>query len=364
MHVQRGMGVESATIVALSIPFAFGVAAAAAIPQVPKHGYPVMAVCVAAAAVLFPVCCGKGGRRIWLYLLYTVLGFMCWTGDAICGNPELALPAFAGTWLARLTALIDSAGFSDNLTPELLKALLTGQRGGLDSGTVQAFRASGASHILALSGLHLGIVYACISTFLKILGNSRPAAAVRSLLCVVACGLYTLMTGAGPSTVRAFLFILITEISRLQPGRARKPLTVLCTALMIQLCISPHVISSTGFQLSYLAMLGIFILFPGLDSWYPSSAGWDPMKKIWTSFALTVSCQVFTAPLVWIRFHTFPRYFILTNIIALPVTEALMVSSVVMLALTALGCCPDMARALVEFLARALVFCLDVISGM
>lgn len=364
MRVQRDMGVESATIVALSIPFAAGVAAAARTSHIVKHGYLAAAACQAAAAGLMCVCCGKGERRIWLFMLYTVLGYMCWLGNSLCGSPELRLPAFASNWLERFTGLIDGAGFSDGQTGALLKALLAGQKGELDRGTVQAFRASGASHILALSGLHLGIIYACLSALLKLLGNSRLAVMVRSALTILACGFYTLVTGAGPSTVRAFLFILFGELSRLQPGRLRNPLAILCTALMIQLCVQPGIIDSVGFQLSYLAMLGIFLIFPTLEGWYPSTAKWDPMKRIWTSIALTLSCQIFTAPVVWIHFHTFPKYFLLTNLIALPVTEALMVSAVATLSLSALGCCPEMLKALVEFLARALVFCLDVISGM
>ncbi len=365
MQVERGMGVESAAIVALSIPFALGVAAAAATSKViGGYGYLAASLCMAAVAGLMVLCCSQGNRRTGIYALYAMLGYLCWLGSALCGTPSAALPQFTGAWLDRLSGLIDETGFSDGRTTALLKALLTGRKGGLEQSTLQAFRVSGASHILALSGLHLGIIYSCIATCLRILGNSRPAAIVRSTVTVTACGLYTLITGAGPSTVRAFLFIIFTEISRLQPGRRRSPLAILCTALMIQLCIAPNVISSVGFQLSYLAMLGIFVIFPSLDGWYPSDAVWDPMKRIWTSIALTVSCQIFTAPVVWIHFHTFPKYFLLTNLLALPVTEALMVSAVLTLTLSALGCCPETAKALVDFLAGALIFCLDVISGM
>lgn len=364
MKAERGMGMGSATIVALSIPFAAGVAAAAAMPRIVEQGYIAMAACLLGVSCILPACCGQGDRRTFLYLLFAVLGFTCWMSNSLCGHPEHEPPAFTGVWLARFMDLIDEAGFSDSMTPALLKALLTGQKGNLGKETIQAFRGSGASHILALSGLHLGIIYSCISVGLKILGNCRPSFIIRSSITVAACGLYTLMTGAGPSTVRAFLFILLGEISRLQPGRSRNPMAILCTALMIQLCVSPGVISSVGFQLSYLAMLGIFLIFPVIDGWYPKGSRWDPMKRIWTSIALTVSCQLLTAPVVWIHFHTFPKYFLLTNLIALPITEALMISAVCTLALSALGCCPETAKALVEFLARALVFCLDVISGM
>ena len=79
---------------------------------------------------------------------------------------------------------------------------------------------------------------------------------------------------------------------------------------------------------------------------------------------MALSCQVLTAPLVWMRFHTFPRHFLLTNLIALPLTEAIMASAVVTLVLTALDICPDFAPALTGRMAECLEYCLEVISGM
>jgi len=338
-------------IVLISVPFVAGVgtAALAGAPQLTA------AVALTGAAACFAACTAKQGRTLFLMaLLFFCLGAFCMSSAALIpvaggipppGGKEFwerprggSIPSGA---LSGLSELIARIPFAHPETNALLRALLTGQRDLLERETVAAFRAAGASHILALSGLHLGIVYLIIGTLLKILGNSPAAFAVRSAISVALCGFYTVMTGASPSTVRAFIFITLNEIARNAPGRRSSPLGVWCTAAMLQLTFRPGVISSPGFQLSYLAMLGIFILFPVLKSWYPASGHgrdrFDLMHRIWNAMALTISCQIFTAPLVWIRFHTFPRYFLLTNLLALPLVEVLMAGGVACTAFEAAG---------------------------
>ena len=191
------------------------------------------------------------------------------------------------------------------------------------------------------------------------------SAPVRSGLIIAACTFYALMTGASPSTVRALLFISLNEILRHFPGRKKSPIAIWCCALLIQLAACPWVISSLGFQLSYLAMLGIFLLFPKLDAWFPSEGRRKgPVKWIWSSMALSISCQVFTAPLVWLHFRTFPKHFLLTNLIALPLTSFLMFGAVACLALSAFGICPAWLVWTVDTLAGALQYCLSIIADL
>ncbi|MBO7574219.1 MAG: ComEC/Rec2 family competence protein, partial [Bacteroidales bacterium] len=244
----------------------------------------------------------------------------------------------------------------------LLQALLTGRRDGLDPATVATFRAAGASHILALSGLHLGMLYGILHLLLRWLGRSRPATLLRSLLQVGFAAGYVVMTGASPSLVRAFLFILLNELARLLPGRRRNPLNLFCTALTLQLAVSPGVITSLGFQLSYLAMLGIVLVFPRLDAWYPRGPRLDPLRRIWSGVALTLSCQLFTAPLVWLRFRQFPKYFLLTNLGAMPLTEAFICCSLAVLA--AGRHCPEGIKNLADSVGQILLHFLETVASI
>lgn len=259
--------------------------------------------------------------------------------------------------------VIDTLPFSDEKPGALLKALLTGDRSGLSADTVEAFRRSGASHILALSGLHLGILYLLLSRLTSPFGNSPKARAFRSLLAIGLSGFYTVAVGAGASIVRAFLFILIREVSGLL-GRRRDALRTLCLALLVQLAVSPEVIRSTGFQLSYLAMAGIFLIHPHLAAFYPSSKGPDPVRKLWEALSLSLSCQLTTAPLVWLRFGTFPRYFLITNLLALPLTTVTIAAGVGCTCFQALGICPLWLVEATAFLLETLEGTLQVIASL
>ena len=253
-------------------------------------------------------------------IMLFALGLFCYSGRCpiSVGNDAFIL---------RFNDVFDRIPFEDERTGPLLRALMTGDRSGLDRETVSAFRRSGASHLLALSGLHLGIIAMFVRYLLLILGNSRPAEIVRAVLLVGFCLAYTIACGASPSLVRALLFIVLQQVAALCPGRRSSPADRLCLAATIQLSFDPGAITSVAFQLSYLAMIGIVFIAPRLEAWYPStlmSARIDPFRRIWKGASVAIACQLTTAPVVFLRFGNFPQYFLLTNMLAMPVCELLL----------------------------------------
>ena len=167
----------------------------------------------------------------------------------------------------------------------------------------------------------------------------------------------------GP-VVLVFLAAVTFGLSRLKEEFLNDAAKVLCLALLVQLVLDPSVIGSLGFQLSYLAMAGIFLLYPTLESWYPESSRWDPFRHIWKAAALSLSCQIFTGPLAWLRFHSIPRHFLLTNILAIPVTTGVLTSAVLALLMDALHLCPPVLIKITDSLSRLLLWILQVIAGM
>ena len=367
---------DASDMAAIALPFAAGVAACAALAGGAASG-PGAADTAAAGFAASAVLAGAVGLTAFIFrrrtgplpyiLLFFCLECFCFLTRALL--PQAAAPGPVGRMaagaLAGLRRLIAALPLKHGSTHSLVAALMTGDRSGLTAEQTAAFRNSGASHILALSGLHLGVIYLIVSKLLSVLGNAPTIRRIRSALIVLFAGFYTLATGAGPSIVRAFLFILIRETCALFPERRTSPVRILMTALTLQLAFRPEVITSLGFQLSYLAMTGITVLYPHLSAWYPDNGrAFQPVRRIWQAAALAVSCQIFTAPLAWIRFHNFPKYFILTNILALPLTSALMATSVAAIVLQGLGGCPSFLADTVDVLAQSLLFILDVISGM
>lgn len=344
--------------VPLSFPFAAGVALAEFAP-LPSGSLQVSLFAVSATLLL--LCSGLRCGRFMAMPCYFFLGVFCACLSSLPGCSASA-PGFVRSGLDATENLIDSIPFAREGTGALLRALLTGQRDRLTGETVAAFRRSGASHILALSGMHLGIIYLLLEKASGLMGRGRKAYALRSILIILCCWYYALFTGASPSIIRACLFICMNEVLKHFPQRERNAVNIWSTALLIQLCITPAAIRSISFQLSYLAMLGIFTLYPVLDGIYPPGKG--PVRKIWSSMAMSVSCQALTAPLVWLRFGTFPKYFLLTNLLALPITTLLMFCACTTLLLSAIGLCPETAVRATDFLASLLTGCLEIISRM
>lgn len=261
---------------------------------------------------------------------------------------------------------IESIALSNPEHNELLKALLNGDKRGLSKSLINTFRQSGASHILALSGLHLGVIYLIIKRSLYIfnlLGRNRFVQILLSSLCIASCTFYTIMTGGSDSLKRALIFIIINEIAQLT-NRKNNLRNVLWSSLVIQLSIFPNAVSSVSFQLSYAAIAGIAYLYPPLSSIYKKPIYTSPLKKIWDSVCLSISCQIGTGPLAWYYFHSFPQYFIITNLIAIPLVSIIIPFSILILVLHAAGYTPEYLLQFLDYLIVYLINSLSVISSM
>ena len=344
----------------ISIPFTLGTALSAFVLPESAFAYADAAILAAVSGAFIPVVRNRGCDRFSSAALFLILGIFCARTAALCGTP--ALPRIGGISYIRRT-IASSEQFSDE-SKAILSAVLTGDRSLLGHDTLEAFRKSGASHILALSGLHLGIIFLIADKCLLFLGNSRLGSIVRSAACISICLWYTIATGSSPSITRAFLFICLNEVTKHTAGRKRNAANIFLFSMMVQLVINPYSITEISFQLSYLAVLGIIVLFPTLGRMYPVSFKWDPAGRIWSAVCLSVSCQAFTAPLAWYYFHSFPTHFLLTNLIALPLTWMLIVTGLAGIILSSFASCPPFLSDSVNFLSDALESSLEIIASM
>ena len=352
-------------------------------PVPPEHRHILASASImllASAAIAAGLTKTAGPRRtVSVLSLFALAGLLCRVSVSIHGGISVfqgSLPAEAlASMSGKFKDLIDSVPYRDSDSAAIIKALISGDRSDVAPHIRDAFRDSGASHILALSGMHLGIIYAILLKMFSVFGNTPAARKARSLSIIAISAWYTAVTGAASSLVRALLFITLSETARLA-GRETRPMNIFFVALTIQLAVSPGNITSAGFQLSYLAMAGIYILYPKMKSWFPGpdsgtmrvqgpnqeqapvlSGRMGPMKRLWDAAALTIACQAFTAPAAWLHFGTFPEYFIITNLLAVPLSNFIMITSVGVIALSALGICPS-------FLIDLDCFCIGLLKDI
>lgn len=212
----------------------------------------------------------------------------------------------------------------------VVAAMTMGDRSGLTRELRQSYAASGASHVLALSGLHLGVIYGLLSLIFV----HRRMRVLGQVLAMVAIWAYAALVGMPPSVLRSatmltlFAFVVLT-------GRRQVSLNTLAFAAVLQLEANPLALWDVGFQMSFLAVLGIVMLNMRLSNVEtPACIGrWRVIGWVWSLVKVSLAAQLAVAPLSMYYFGTFPCYFLLTNLVAIPLATIIVYTSIVMYAL-------------------------------
>jgi competence protein ComEC len=203
----------------------------------------------------------------------------------------------------------------------IAKALAIGDKSMIDAALKSKYKASGAMHLLALSGLHVGVVYTFLKAFMAFLGNSLAAKTAKRVVILTTLWGFALVSGLSSSICRAVTMITIYEAGSFL-GADRNMLRSLAISALLICLFNPDAPFGIGFQLSYSAVVGIYFLFPRLKSLlnYRSPL----LGYIWNTLCLSISCQAATAPLAFLYFGTFPKYFMVTNLLAIPLGSVAM----------------------------------------
>ncbi len=208
-------------------------------------------------------------------------------------------------------------------------ALILGQNDMLDNETRQAYSGSGVTHILSVSGLHVGVIYIIINFLLGFIKKDGWQLYSKTLLILLTIWAYALLTGMSPPVMRSaamFTFISFGNASK----RYVHIINSLAVSALFLLLIDPLMISNIGFQLSYLAIVGIVFINK------PIAGLFDPKnkiaKEIWGLIAVSLAAQIATAPLTLLYFHQFPAYFIPANLVAIPLSFLAIYAGVAVLA--------------------------------
>lgn len=210
-------------------------------------------------------------------------------------------------------------------------ALVLGVTDAINTDLQNAYAASGAMHVLAVSGLHVGIIYGILLFLLKPLNRfswSRWLVAGISLCCLWG---FAFVTGLSPSVLRAVAMFSFVAVAR-PFGQRTSIYNTLAASACVLLIYNPYLIMSVGFQLSYLAVLGIvYLQRPIYNLWETKSKLVD---WIWQITCISLAAQAATFALGLLYFHQFPVYFLISNLFVIPLSTFILVGGVLLLAVS------------------------------
>lgn len=267
------------------------------------------------------------------------------------GTPPLrTLPARL-RW--KFSAAVDSAMPSEDMARirAVVKALAYGYQDEIPPGIEESFRQSGAIHLLALSGMHLGLLYGLLLKLLALVGNSPTTKRIRSTVIIAALWAFTIFTGCGVSILRAAVMFSIYEAGVLA-GRRRNGLNALSLSAIIITVADPSAPSGISFQLSYAAMTAIFLIFPHLRAIVKTRNRIS--GRIADACAMTIACQATTAPIILLHFGTFAFYSLLANLLCSPIV------SIAMLLIPAVLIIQDTANVILALPGRLLELAIEL----
>lgn len=202
--------------------------------------------------------------------------------------------------------------------------MVLGDKDYLDPELKQSYSSTGASHILAVSGLHVGVVFVIFNFLFSFLfrGGRRTVVVVRSLSVLVCLWLYAVITGLSASVLRATVMFSMIQFG-LSLNRKANIYNTLCASALLLLFFNPYYLFDVSFQLSYAAVFSIVFFQPRIvslidistDHWWGRLCNW-----VWSLVAVSLAAQIGTAPIVLYYFHQFSFYFWLSGLWVVPLS--------------------------------------------
>lgn len=203
------------------------------------------------------------------------------------------------------------------------EALTLGWRGDLDADLQAQFRNAGIMHLLCVSGLHVGLLAAIVSVLLFFIGKDRRGRILRGSVQLAVIWTFAAITGLAPATVRAALMFSLFIVSHMM-GRRTDTLNLLAAAAIVMLAVDPMLLFNVGWQLSFSAVAGILLMRPALRLHH---------NILWRASVVCLAATLATLPVSLATFHQFMPYFLIANIVIVPLSGLILAVSLLHLAL-------------------------------
>ncbi|MFD0977659.1 ComEC/Rec2 family competence protein [Salinimicrobium gaetbulicola] len=223
---------------------------------------------------------------------------------------------FAGAYYLRNKIIDDlkENGFKqDELA--IIQALLLGQKQDISKETYNNYAAAGAIHILAVSGLHVGIILLILNFLFSPLEKLKNGRTLKTILVIIFLWSFALLAGLSPSVVRAVTMFSFLAVG-ISLNRRTGTINSMFLSLLVLILINPLWIFEVGFQLSYMAVLSILLIQPLIYGlWWPPNRA---LRYFWGLLTTTIAAQIGVLPLGLFYFHQFPGLFFVSNLVILP----------------------------------------------
>jgi competence protein ComEC len=198
----------------------------------------------------------------------------------------------------------------------VLAAVTLGYTNDLQPDLRSGYAAAGVMHILALSGLHIGIVYVVFAFLLGFLNKTQRQRVIKSLIIILSLWAFAFLTGLSASVIRATLMFTFVTVATCFERKSQIYNTIFMS-MLVMLLVNPNYLYNVGYQLSYSAVLSIIFFKPLLDKIYKPTNKFT--RFAWITFSVSLAAQIGTTPFTLYYFQQFPNYFLISNFIAIPI---------------------------------------------
>ncbi|WCO01177.1 ComEC/Rec2 family competence protein [Psychroserpens ponticola] len=228
-----------------------------------------------------------------------------------------------------------------NFKPEelaIINALILGQRQDMNRDMYTDYANAGAIHILAVSGLHVGIILMMLNFILRPLENLKRGSTIKVIIILILLWSFAVVAGLSASVTRAVTMFSIVAIA-MHLKRRTNIYNTLSISIFILLLVKPMFLFDVGFQMSYLAVFAIVSIQPLLQKlWMPK---WKVTNYFWQIFTVTIAAQLGVAPISLFYFHQFPGLFFISNLAIIPFLGLILGFGILVILLSLLNVLPE-----------------------
>ena len=220
---------------------------------------------------------------------------------------------------------------ADNNITGIAEALLIGYKEDLDKDLVQAYSNTGVVHIIAISGMHLALIYVMLLFIFSRLPVIKKSKLARVILILGCLWVFSILTGASASVLRSAVMFSCIVIGK-NFFKQTSIYNSLAASAFLLLCFNPYFLWDVGFQLSYFAVVGIvWLQQPVYRLLYIKNKFLD---KLWSMVCVTLAAQILTFPICIYYFHQFPNMFLITNLLVVPLSTFILFAEILLIAVS------------------------------